>query len=407
MRLFLALIFFTLLHLGCTSNDDSSTKVSDFLGNKCVSSKDSYELQETRNLGISVPRNCFPEYDHVQLYKDSLLFVKKRKSSQIDVFDILRKQYSFSFKIDDNFFSNMGNFHVHNLDSIFICNENMGIIMVDKNGKIIDKYKVSIPAVSNNQQFAGSIFFENYGKAINSFDGRRLHLTVASADFWEFEHEGNLKVHGTFDIKNKKWDTVFGAFPNLYSLSQKEPIELPYWATQPYCLVKGDTSIISFPSEHNVYVYNNRTGKLLFSKCIGSKYIKSLLPPFKHGLSDMQVQRNYLIEAPYYGETSYHSRIKMYSRVVLQQQNLSIGNGKVNRPENKKLSIIFFDKNMDIVGEYLTQPNDTFSSVGEYGRMGAIPTSDGFLAKSKIELMPSDDILFYNTVLKIVPKKTQ
>lgn len=364
-------------------------------------------------LNIETPKQSFPIFEYNQVIDERLLVCYKRGSYKIEVFDIENQTHLKTISLDPNILGQIGSFYVHNLDSMFFTKEPTELLMINQTGQLAKKWQLDNAPINwslthkENENEAPLYYFPNITQSIHGYDkiSHRIFINLTHIDIWYFGERKDFKLHGVFDLENNRWNILYGHLPNIYAIKDGQKVMYPFHLSQPFCLVKGDSSIVSFPLDHYIYVYNNKTGELLSKHCTNSKNIKTLGKPLAYE-ADMQQQANFSITSPHYGQINYHAKAKTYSRLYLHGEELKNQDGTVKRLSDKRLSVIFFNENFQVIGEHFFDKND------EYDRLGgtknhAIALSDGFLAVKKEKKMQNDNYLYYCSYLKIVNNSIQ
>jgi len=367
-----------------------------------------FTLDFRDSLAIEVPKQSFPAYENNQVVGDKYLVCHKRNSYKIEIFDIIDKTHLQTITLDPNLVGNIGSFYVHNLDSIFFAKEPFEVLLIDRNGQIIQKWQLDNAPINwsltgkENTNNIPLYYFPNIIQSILSYDNinHRLFVNLTNIDIWYFGNRQDFKLHGVFDLVDNNWNLLYGHLPNIYASKGAQEIMYPFHLSQPFCLIKGDTSIISFPLDHYLYVYNNKTGKLLSSHCANGSDNQAIGVPLKYDV-DMQEQVNFTITSPHYGKLNYHQKIKLYSRIYSYGEILRNNDGTIKKTSDKRLAVIFLDENFKIVGEYLFDKDAAYERLGGTAKNDAIALSDGFLATKKKQYIYTDDILSCATYLQI------
>ena len=413
MKNFVLIIFLSPLIIYLFGCGNADTNQFSMLKQTCeLTDKDQFSLvAQAKPISIIVPANSFPEFTHTQVYDNRFLYGYKEGANRIEIFDIILQKHLKSISIDQNFISNLGNFFVHKPDSIFFAKTQSSVVLINDNGKIINQWNLeSAPLgwVLPNEAKSTSApltFFFTSGKSIVSYSptNHRIYLNFASPDLWYFKDRLTAKLCATYNISTRKWVATFGQMLGVYK--QTIGYRYPFVLSLPQMCVLGDTSIVSFPLNHNVQIYNNKTGKLLSEACIGSRFLKQLPSPLNEE-GDAQQERNFLVTSSYYGDISFHKSVGLFSRVVVLPQDLKNSDGTLKRFYQKESSVILFDKNYKIVGEFKFDKAKGFLRAGSTHYVdNVIRLDDGFLGTRQSDLNKNDDTLAVSTHYKIVPIK--
>ncbi|MCS6973330.1 MAG: DUF4221 domain-containing protein [Cyclobacteriaceae bacterium] len=343
-------------------------------------------VQDT--ISISIPSTGFPTYTQLFLYKDSLLYCLKLGTEKLDIYNIFQNAYVKSISLDPNFVQNLGAFFVHTTDSIFITQELTYVLLINDRGEIVDRYDLGHAPLSWTGSFdVPEYFFFAGSQAGLYYNSKRkdLVVTLTSPEIWYYENRSSFGLHGTYNILTKTWKCVFGLLPGVYA---RQNVAYPFILSNPYCLSIGDTSYVSFPMDHNLYVYNNQSGDLLKVVCGAARNFQ-IAEPFPYSeLDDLERQRNFLMTNGWYGALQYHRGVKLFSRTLVRNSQ------DVNN--ERETAVIFFNQNLKRIGEYVFRKSGPFQGVGGDGYSVGFPTASGFYGSLKSKFHKSDDELRYS-----------
>lgn len=388
----------------------SCEKKREYLLNVCpnVSEKSSFVLSNSI-LKIPVKDSMPTSYPKLQILDDRYLIGRAKQKYQLDIYDIIEKKYIKSIKIDKFFVPNFSSFYVHNLDSIFIAQDPHTLSLIDNNGKVINKWILDNAPINWHLKETTNVplyYFENDRENINYFDKKtgNLHLTLTNTDIYYFADRDKFQLHHVFNINTKKWVKSFGKLTEAYSDDSKMTKQYLPFQSHPFCLVKGDSSYVSFPISHNVLIFNNKTGALIKEKCVSSTYIKKLFPPIDYE-TEHQEERNFFISSPFYGSLSYHKKAGIFSRIAVHEQNVLSPDGKLNKHLNKTVSVITFDKNLNKIDEFILDSKSPFSNFGDYNSLFiSYPLTDGFLGTLKESQLKTESEFRHSVLFKFTKK---
>lgn len=390
--LVVTLVIFSLC--SCNSKDEN------YLESPVVKRSDLYYLDLVDTLDVFVPATAFSTHLQNFLFRDSILI--GRNGNQFDFFNISSQSYMYSFSLDENFFTRVAGFYVHNLDSIFIAEEPRNIVLIDGNGSITRRWILNeneLRPLYNNMDIN---YFSDFSEPIQFFDSDKklIHLTFTCADIWFIDDKENYQLHGTYDLAKNSWVSTFGKYSGVYT--SKNPIKYPFVYSNPFCLTVNENSYVSFPMDHNVYLYNNTTGELLMEKAIPSKYIKELPTPMAFDNDDFQSERNFVIQAAYYGRLEYHESLNLFTRIARHENSLRESDGQLSSPQKKSLSVIIFNEELNIIGEEFFDGESPLLGFGGDLRLSrGVSTKNGFIATLKPKHTNSDDTLSYRIQYQI------
>ncbi len=236
-------------------------------------------------------------------------------------------------------------YHFINPDSILLLDSwTNNLSIIDKNGLLIDKYKISDNSPSINPllpvpklrttnpvlKFRDAYFFTGY--------------SIGEFIFEKFS--SNRPVVISYDINENKMS---------YDLQYPEIYRDVSWGGTNYRSIYADINhkknqlIISFPADHNLWFYNVENGEQ-FSKYAGSQYFGDITSFQKdRSIMDRQLSDEFFGQNPSYSSVVYDKYRDVYYRMAdhpIQDYDESSRQTSI-----KKFSIIILDKNMEKVGE--------------------------------------------------------
>jgi hypothetical protein len=356
--------------------------------------EDSSALKIVDSLLISIDSTVLTRYPEVFLFKDSLLY--GRSGSDFYTFDLKKERYLRSFSVDPNFISDIAGFYVATPDSIFLASEPRVLYLIDSNGQLLKKWPLPEGQLSPKYDGYDINYFSWWVKPIQSVDLHRgqIHLSFTNFDIWFFDDKNNYPGHGVFDFRNGNWLSEFGIYPDSYF---EKGIKYPHVYTTPSVLAVDSITYISYPLDHYIYLFNNLTGRFIKKAQIQSNYLQETTEPLAFENNDLQAERNFIIQSGYYGELNYHKEINKFTRIVRHNNELYLANEKLNKPQNKGLSVLVMDDSLNVLFE---APMGNFERLAGFGgdrRLSAgLATSDGFIGTEKYDDFSSEDLLYYN-----------
>ena len=364
-----------------------------------LSYKETYQLKKSNvNLSIEVPKeNRSLSYYFVQLLNDSLLYCRTfERPNEVHLYDIKNKIFLRKIFLDIGLknidLSKIGSFAITKNQDI-ILNRN-GIFYIFNNfGKLKRAINCSDitykDSVSNDNipmtAVPFSIYFASEPVAI---DSTKLLISFQTPESFNIKGHDYYRA-GIVDLKTKRC-IKYLAKPNdnVYALMKNSAYNPDL--TMSYKLLKGDTLIISYPMDHYVYGYNIKSGKEIFKKLACSKNVKALPSPLpKSDYLDRKTKWDFRISTPFYEPLYYHSKLKMYTRIIHYPQAVTLADGKLNNGEKRTSSVIILDSSLNIVGE--TKFANSFLGIYK-----SFPTSDGLVFGSQNQAEKTNSKLIYN-----------
>lgn len=363
----------------------------------CTSTDDLVTIVAIDTLKIEVPPEAFPFYNQLFL-KDNILYCLKDGSYRLDLYNLEKRSFYRSIQLDPNFVNNLGAFYVHSEDSIFITQELTEVLLLNDQGIVVDRFDLGNAPVKWTGSFdMPEYFFYSHSLAGIYFNSSKklLTVTLTSPEIWHYKNRANFQMHGTYDITRRVWVNTFGYLPGYY---QQEGIALPFILSNPYCLVVGDTNYVTFPVDPNIYVFD-AGGQLIRSVCAEGKL--PLPQPYDYDrVDDLDLERNFLLENGWYGKLNYHSALSIFTRTYV----LPSGHATGSDSYSSSTGIVFLDRNLNKIGDYIFEKSMPFSGVGGEGYSKGFATPVGFIGSFKPEYYTNDDQLRY-AVRFIITKK--
>lgn len=383
IKIFLAtLIAFLVLLLACEKNRPSLHK------------EDSLALKLADSLLISIDSEVLPRYPEVFLFKDSILY--GRNGLDFYTFDLKKEQYLRSFSVDPNFKSDIAGFYVATPDSIFLASEPKVLSLINSNGQILKTWRLPEDRLGPKYDGYDINYFSRWVQPIQYVDQKSslIHLSFTNVDIWFFDDKNNYPGHGVFDFKHGNWLSEFGIYPDSYF---EKGIKYPHVYTTPSVLAVDSITYISYPLDHYIYLFNNLTGSFIRKAQIQSNYLQETTEPLAFENNDLQAERYFIIQSGYYGDLNYHKEIKKFTRIVRHNNELYLANEKLNKPQNKELSVLVMDDSLNVLLEAPMVNFDKLAGFGGDRRLSAgLATSDGFIGTEKYDDFSSEDLLYYN-----------
>lgn len=307
-------------------------------------------------------------------YCDTILIaLTKGKLGELRLFDIKNGKYLGKIVVDANIFidEKVTTFYVHNLDSIFFLSSNsLNVNIVDGNGSVQKAWTYQDLEIDPPGTLIYPYFLPQYRPTYFSKSGL-MHVCIIPGFFTTKSGYETTLLQTVINLKKNRLKLKYGPPEGVMKLKSERiyPADLSF----PYSLVIGDTTYVSFPMDHFVYVYNNTTGNFLFKSAVSSGSVKQLpLPLSAESVKDTQEIWNFRVQTPFYEPLYFHEKSNLFSRAIHHPQNLKDDMGLINSGKNRLTSVVILNRNLKIVGEKV------FSN-GQHPIHGSIPVSDGLL----------------------------
>ncbi len=341
--------------------------------------QEQYELVLVDSFSIVVPDSA--DYNpHVKfIFSDSLLYTLSiRNKWSLDVYDLTNHKYVKRISFDPNFYKeDLDNFSLYDDKRILAIGSipyiNLYEISADgKPLKTIDFWKVSLfpSQVIGIYSAVNPSYFSGAFPLIVGENRVILSFTIPEA-FEKYYPDVSKAAHtAIFNLETKKLEHYYETPENTYSRVKNSayPTDLAFARK----MLKGDTLLVTYPMDHYVYGYNVNSSELLFKKPVSSKYVNKLPAPLSRSeYNDREVSWDYRISVPFYEGINYHSELNLYTRVIHHDQVARMPDGKRNKGENRRSSIIILDKNFEKVGETLIEKS-------QFGVFKNLAVANGF-----------------------------
>lgn len=278
-------------------------------------------LEIEDSLKILLPEGSYNFYHNTQILDDSIFYgINVFSPLRIDVIDLKAKEYSKFITFDKNIFKayEVNQFRVLSEDSIFVsAYPNKCLYLVNDNSEIIkswSKIDLDISSDIDIDLYNGGFAIADLS-GLENFEiiGDSCYITLSPVSAKDFEGSPSVKRHGIYDLKDKCWRSVFAPYEGV--LKHKGSSVYFYDMHKPYRKVCMDKIYVSYPVDHNVYVYDFKTQELLFSKPISPSFAVDFLTPLPFSSKDDDALLNQLRKrTPFYGPLYYHQEIGCWSR---------------------------------------------------------------------------------------------
>ena len=338
-------------------------------------------------LSVPCPSDVLNAYFHTQVFADSLLYgIDPALPFEIAVFDLKKEQFSHKIRLDAHLFKEKtGAFYVHSPDSIFITGMNYPYIyIVSSGGQIIQKFDLTEMDTS-----ADYIIPSLFSYTSPYYDAKKKHLYVTTLPYeWDVLTPKPQFAERVFDLGTGQMVAKY-AF-----LATDHAGVLPYDLNVSYRLITDSTVIISYPTRHEIEIYDREKHALISKKGAGSEQIKLSEPLSLNNNLDEQSLWNYRITVPFYEPMFYHHEPKCFTRVLHHAQELKPDGATLNNGEKRKATLLIFNEQFQL--------HKTFSFTnGSLGVRKIIPLSNGLLIAPHEEYWKNDNELAFQYYFKL------
>lgn len=317
---------------------------------------------------IHIPEENPSKYriSQIQSFPDSSLFAYLgRNTSCIYLYQLETSTFSYKICLDDLRYNQVEDFFVHNLDSIFISLSSVEVGLMNRKGKLLNRWSLIPHDISEDAIPDYSL--DPLRKSLY-FDGTHLHLTLDPTDLWYREPQDRPKLGMAIEVSSGE-KSLYGRQYGIYA-QDTELRELPFIHSYPYLRYYKDTVLISFPFSHESSLYHWESDSALKQFCAASNYLPTLAPLLPPDY-DVQTRIHFEIENGYYGPLEYHESLGLYSRQVEHNMPLKTEDGLLRSPVSRPRSLLLFNRSLECVGEIHWPANYLFA---EWSSV----TKDGF-----------------------------
>ncbi len=321
---------------------------------------------------IKIKADSFQTFNRPTTYNDTILIASiKEEPGVLALFDIKNGKYLRKISVDILIEDKITSFYVHTLDSIFfLSSNNLTVTILGREGAIIKTWNSQDLGIGLSDPFVFPYFLPQYRPLYQSKLGL-LHVSLIPAFFPTKSGHEDIPLQRVFSLKQSIEKLRYGPSEGVMKL--KKTGMYPADISFPYSLVIGDTTYVSFPMDHFIYVYNNTNGSLLFKSIASSRSVREFpLPLPEEELEDTQEIWNFRVQTPFYEPLYFHEKSKLFSRAAHHPQSLKDDMGLINAGKDRLTSVLILDKNLNVVGE-------TIFKDGQHPIHGSIPVSDGLL----------------------------
>ena len=312
----------------------------------------------------------FHQFRQVKQIENSIYYfgVDPQKPKGIEWINLdTQEKGSISFEHPSLF--QLGPFYVHSFDSIFFTNEVPPRLWIgDSTGRVFDPYFLEDAPIDWD---VPEYYFESLTMAhAPYYEHGKVHFQLSPLDYWDRD-KSKFRFMTWFNLNDSTYGPNYGSPEGVYTSVK---IEYPYQYSSGYFHIKGDTTVLSFPLDHHLYIYNNVNGQFLGKKEAGSLHMLSLYPPIRKGRLGSQEAQDFFSSAGFYHQLHFHSKLNLFSRVVTHEKELLDLDGKITSECLRTYSIQWFDDRFNLIAE-----SDVPANSFRFLRTST-PTPTGYLA---------------------------
>lgn len=301
-------------------------------------------------------------HENVKLNNVNYLKISDKKNKNILLYNLITKKYDTIYV--SRFWQNIA--HADEISSaiildsnrIFIGNRGNELLRINKNGKIINKWKY----ISTNRYGDEFIlaFFRNNIKMINdsmfyfvqflALDGSSSYLNLKK------KHSIDNVLYATLDSNgNIKVIKSFGSF---YRNAEKHYSHLFHSPQIEYN--KKDSLLIMYFNKHDtIYIYKNNS--LIKKADVSSKFKTEYKKyEFEKEKDDYLFFEKYFVEEPLISQVLWDEYRNLYFAVYKHRQNYKEKDGRVNELMDADISIIILNNKFEKINEIVLKNDYKF-----------------------------------------------
>lgn len=249
--------------------------------------------------------------------------------------------------------------HFHNFDSIFIFHRYpSNVFLIDSVGFVKRQWEVNRPIPGRYENFDYLLEVSVMSKHADITDGGK---TLNSVIF--FNVQPTVKSYSQPVMS--KFDLDKGEVSHMYGHNPVEILELMlenrfYGVDKMYpsFVVKDSTSVLSYPFDHYITVYDNENDSLVRRAFAKSRYVDEFVTSSLE-YEGAEKAEKLMSEEPSYHDFIYDKYRGLYYRVVKHKQFYKDDSGLKNNYGEAPWSIIVLDKNLAILAE-IPFPSDKY-----------------------------------------------
>jgi len=350
MTNFVKFIIFFLVIFGCSKSKKEQSDSKQPLLNKI-----SLKIQQELLIEIDSTTSSYPE--SVQLFNvngKKSICTYDNATERINFYNISSRKEEKATKIlregpKGIGLSAINGIYIFTMDSIFVAS-GQNIFLINSRGEVF--YKINIPEFLKDKA-SGMPLISTESAAF--YDGERFFVKcftdkdAFNTRSFEKDKSSNLII---INLKSGKIDIKID-YPDVY---KKGIYGMNFlMSSQTYNSLSNDL-IISFPAYEKLLKYNLKTGLIVATKTVESKYF-SQISPMEKIQKDYDYYTRFFIQSPSYGGIHFDKKNKYYYRIALRGRSTE---DYVEGKFWKKASIIILNDNFERIGEF--DLNETYSN---------------------------------------------
>lgn len=325
------------------------------------------------------------------IFDDSLFFALSYKPRlDLQIFDFKDFTLLKSVPLDPNFFAKPSGIFVHNLDSIFISDEETPhIFLINSQGEILNDYNLYTENMGPTAAVgfpSFNLFFGYSNPFVYHSQSKNFWIPLRQLDLWWFEEKkSEFNVLGSYSVLDKRFTGTYGKFPGYYG--DPDPWYLPFYLSHQSILLKDSSVYLTYPLDNGIYHFN-LSGELLN---IFPGAFKDLLPGVPDKMEDSyeelrELSNSFTERNSFFGDFVFNEKTKHFYRVY--QQCLPNIEGICL---SKKLYVLKFGENLE--------PLDIYEVEGSGYSVDVLPFRNGLLLKYSES--KDDDLFPFNLYLEL------
>jgi hypothetical protein len=342
---------FGFIVVGCSQSLTTEEKIE-----YAVNANQKLTLEPVDTISIeidSLTSNFNPMFRYNEINGELLFSTYNSNAHKLQIYNLDKKRQTKSVQLSEegpDAISELMGFHIHNFDSIFIFPyHGISFYLIDSTGEIKNKYLIGDPLKLNNKIYETSL--EGYFET--SFDQDKNLITFGIAPYINRQTSEyyQLPLVANYNLEKEIVEHSYGYPPKSYRGD-----ELYYLHEEIGVTYASDYEIHHFAGSHEFSLYNKNDKtvvKIISSK---SQYLPEHLEPILNDggkLIQLQKQKNYLITNGFYTSMVYDKKNRLTYRFVIHPQNLKGSDGLLNTVMDRPRSVMIFNKEFNIAGEYL------------------------------------------------------
>lgn len=201
---------------------------------------------------------------------------------------------------------------------------------------------------------------------------KQVYIPFLPVDYILLDQVENAETIGVFDLERQDWVYGLGAAQGLIKYRGDQNYSKIF--DQNYFLVKGDTTYLSYPISHHVFLIDSKSGQLIDEVIASPQDVDPIPSPIKKEVltsGDFVKMEEWRAGSPFYGELAFHKDLGIYSRVYFHSKSAADG-FKGTYWEGRETTLLILDEELKLIQEIDLDPK-----VFQLWRF--LPTSDGFL----------------------------